>query len=109
MILKETDPVNDCNEGVSCNDIRMNVNNLEGYRDVSRENSKNGINEKEIPEDFDPEIFSQLPYDIQEELLNTNKSKTLSKDINIHKTLPSPNKALFKNENNIPFSLSALV
>ena len=69
-----------------------------------RENSKNSIYENEIPEDCDPEIFSQLPFDIQEEILNTNKNKPQSKDKNVREALPSPNKALMKNENKIPGS-----
>ena len=104
VILKEKDPVSDCNEAVSCNAIEVSLNNSEECRDIMRENSKNSINEKQIPEDCDPEIFSQLPFDIQEELLNRNKCKTKSKDTNIHEALPSPNKAFMKTENKIPGS-----
>ena len=101
MAMKEHDPITNCNEGVSCNAIEINVNNSEECRDIIRENSKRSINEKEIPEDCDPEILSQLPFDIQEELLNTNKCKQQSKDTNINEALPSPNKVLIKNENQI--------
>ena len=95
LMKQNSQPQNSCDVQLKTNVISKKLDPIDSEVKISAdglikdvESIKN--DEVEIPEDCDPDVFSQLPFEIQQELLNTTKSNKRFKDINAHKDLSLP-------------------